>query len=392
MKQTLIKLTIGILLFITQQAYSQQASIDFDTTYQITFAQNKILINGQNPANITIHNQRKITFDISNSSLAGLDLYISTTPDYPLTYAFPSLNKSVIKAGTDGSNGAKIILDILAAKETTGKEFHPILYLCSKQKAGAFTKFYVFNRSANQDFSFVNNQTYTSISVPRDIVTNYANQAGNFNANVGNIFPYSPFLIVDDLNNDKVDDFIMSSNSAFFQGKIFNTGGMYVPLYKYLSKSKDNSFVIKNDNEDMSYPDSKPLTLFHNINRASIIDLNGDGKKEIIGWGEGYHQAPDPILPEFAKNAGLKENIDFQGSDNAGAYNKLMYLKKLTFYEIVNGKLVDRRNLVPNGIPLSASINGSAGDIDKDGDNDIVVMSDGVWTLTNQNYQFTLKK
>ena len=392
MKQSLKTLFIGCLLLLGFEGFSQQASVDFDSTYQISFGQNKILINGQFPANITIYNQRKIVFDISNSSLTGLDLYISTTPDYPLTYSFPALNKAIVKSGSEGSSGAKLTIDILAAKEATGNEFHPILYLCSKQKTGIFTKFYAFNRSANQDFSFVNNQTYKKITVPRDIVSNYANQAGNFNANVGTVFPYSPFLIVDDFNNDKVDDFVMATNSAFFQGKIFNTGGMYVPLYKYVSKGKDNSMSIKNDNEDMSYPDSKPLTLFHNINRASIIDLNGDGKKEIIGWGEGYHQSPDPLLPEFAKNAGLKENIDYQGSDNASAYNKLMYLKKLTFYEIVNGKLVDRRNLVPNGIPLSASINGSAGDIDKDGDNDIVVMSEGVWTLTNQNYQFTLKK
>jgi hypothetical protein len=392
MKQTLKTLFIGCLLLFGFKGFSQQASVDFDSTYQISFGQNKILINGQFPANITIFNQRKIVFDISNSSLTGLDLYISTTPDYPMTYSFPTLNKAIVKSGSEGSSGAKLTIDILAAKEATGNEFHPILYLCSKQKTGAFTKFYVFNRSINQNFSFVNNQTFRKIILPRDFKTNYSNEVGNLFVNVENVFAYSPFLIVDDLNNDKVDDFVMATNSAFFQGKTFSTGGMFIPLYKYLTKDSDKNIIIKSDNEDMSYPNSKPSTLFHNIARASIIDLNGDGKKEIIGWGEGYHQSPDPLLPEFAKNAGLKENIDFQGSDNAGAYNKLMYLKKLTFYEIVNGKLVDRRNLVPNEIPLSASINGSAGDIDKDGDNDIVIMSEGVWTMINQNYQFTLKK
>lgn len=369
----------------------QQASVDFDSTFQISFTQNKLQINGQNPANITLFNQRKLVFDLSNSSLAGLELYISTTPDYQFTYAFPSFNKAIIKTGNEGTAGAKMTIDILAAKESTGNEFHPILYLCAKQKTAAFAKVYVFNRPTNQEFAFVNNQTYRKIFLPRDIVSNYANQVGNVNPNVENVFAYSPFLIMDDLNNDKIDDFVMATNSTFFQGKVFNSGGMFTPLYRYINKNKDNSIFIKNNNEDMSYPDSKPIHMFHNINRASMIDLNGDGKKEIIGWGEGYHQSPDPLLPEFAKWNGLKENIDFSGSENAGAYNKLMYLKKLTFYEISNGKLIDKRNLVPNGIPLSESITGSAGDIDRDGDNDVVVMSKGIWLMQNQNYQFNLK-
>ncbi len=370
---------------------SQYASVDFDSTYKITFSGNKLQVNGQNPSNVTLYNQSKIILDISNSGLVGLDLYISTTPDYPFLFNYPQLNKAIVKSGSDGTAGAKITIDILAAKEASGNEFHPILYLNSKQKAGASNKLYVFNKPTNQDYIFANNTTYKKQILPRNIVSNYANQEGNFNYNVGPIFSYSPFLIIDDLNNDKIDDFILNTNSAFFKGKFFNTGGMAVPLYKYLTKNKDNTFNIKNDNEDMSFPDSKPKALFHNVNRASIIDLNNDGKKEIIGWGEGYHQSPDPLLPEFAKLTGLKENIDFKGDENS-SYNKLMYQKKMTFYEIADGKLVDKRNLVPDGIPLSASIFGSAGDLDKDGDNDIIVVSDGVWTLVNTNYQFALKK
>ncbi len=387
---SLVLISICFILKSTL-SHGQQASVDFDSTYQVSFAQNKIQINGQNPSNITLFNQRKLVFDLSHSSLVGLDLYLSTTPDYPFTYSFSNLIKAVSKTGSEGTAGAKLNIDILAAKEATGSEFHPILYLCAKQKSGAFVKMYVFNRPTNQDFAFVNNQTYRKILLPRNIVTNYSNQVGNVNPNVENVFAYSPFLIVDDLNNDKIDDFVLATNSTFFQGKVFNSGGMFTPLYRYVSINKDGIVSIQNNNEDMSYPDSKPINMFHNINRASMIDLNGDGKKEIIGWGEGYHQRPDPLLPEFAKWNGLKENIDFSGSNNAGAYNKFMYLKKLTFYEISNGKLLDKRNLVPNGIPLSESITGSAGDIEKDGDNDVIVMSNGVWLLLNQNYQFTLK-
>ncbi len=389
--KSFIHLLFFALFFSPLTGYGQYASVDFDSTYKITFSANKLQVNGQNPSNITLHNQSKIVLDISNSGLAGLDLFISTTPDYPFSYTFPQMTKAVVKSGTDGTTGAKITIDILAAKEATGNEFHPIFYLCSKQKVGAFNKLYVFNKPTNQDYIFTNNTTYIKQILPKTIVSNYSNQIGNFNYNIGPVFSYSPFLIIDDLNNDKVDDFILNTNNAFFQGKFFNTGGMAVPLYKYLTKNNDNTFSIKNDNEDMSFPDSKPKALFHNVNRASIIDLNNDGKKEIIGWGEGYHQSPDPLLPEFAKLTGLKENIDFKGDENT-SYNKLMYQKKLTFYENVNGKLVDKRNLVPDGIPLSASLFGSAGDLEKDGDNDIIVISDGVWTLVNNNYQFTLKK
>ena len=385
------KIAFIALFFSALTSKGQYASIDFDSTYKVTFTSNKLQLNGQNPANVTLFNQSKIVLDISNSSLAGLDLFISTTPDYPFSYSFPQMSKAIVKSGTDGAAGAKITIDIIAAKEAAGNEFHPILYLSSKQKTGASNKIYVFNKPMNQDYIFANNTTYKKQILPRNIVSNYANQVGNFTYNLGPVFSYSPFLIIDDLNNDKVDDFILNTNNAFYQGKFFNTGGMAVPLYKYLTKNNDNTFTIKNDNEDMSFPDSKPKTLFHNVNRASIIDLNNDGKKEIIGWGEGYHQSPDPLLPEFAKLTGLKENIDYKGDENT-SYNKLMYQKKLTFYEISNGKLVDKRNLVPDGMPLSASIFGSAGDLDKDGDNDIIVVCDGVWALVNNNYQFTLKK
>jgi hypothetical protein len=379
------------LLLSTLSTFGQYASIDFDSTYKVNFVSDKIQINGQNPANVTLFNQSKIILDISNSTLAGLDLYISTTPDYPFAFTFPQMSKAIVKSGTDGTAGAKFTIDILAAKEAAGNEFQPILYLCSKQKTGASNKLYVFHKPMNQDYLLANNTTYKKQILPRTIVSNYTNQIGNFSYNVGPVFSYSPFIITEDMNNDKVDDFILNTNNAFYQGKFFNTGGMAVPLYKYLTKNNDNTFTIKNDNEDMSFPDSKPKSLFHNVNRASIIDLNNDGKKEIIGWGEGYHQSPDPLLPEFAKLSGLKENIDFKGDENT-SFNKLMYQKKLTFYEIVNGLLVDKRNLVPDGIPLSASLFGSAGDLEKDGDNDIVVVSDGVWSLVNNNYQFTLKK
>lgn len=114
-------------------------------------------------------------------------------------------------------------------------------------------------------------------------------------------------------------------------------------------------------------------------------------KKEIIGWGEGYHIRSDTLIPSFAKSVGLVENVDFKG-DERSAYNKLMYKKKLTFYEIVNQKLVDKRNLIPNEIPLSESIFGSGGDYDNDGDNDIFVVCNGVWILENDNYKFTAKK
>jgi hypothetical protein len=374
-------------------SFGQNASVDFGTNYKVTFASNKILINGQNPSNLTLYNQSAIDLDISDVSLKGLDLYISTTPDYPFVNNFLQTSNAVIKRGKDGETGSRFTIDILAAKESTGtgNEFHPILYISSRKKPGISNKVYVFNRASNQDYYLINNGTYKRQVLPRNLVSNYANQKGNFNYNMIIPFSYSPFLIFDDLNNDKIDDFILATNNAFYRGNFFNTGGMYLPLYKYLTKNNDNTFNIRNDNEDMSYPNSQPSAMFHNVNRASIIDLNNDGKKEIIGWGEGYHQSPDTLHPEFAKSAGLRDNIDFKG-DTASAYNKLMYLKKLTFYEISNGKLVDKRNLVPDGIPLSASLFGSAGDIEKDGDNDIIVVSDGVWRIENTNYQFSLTK
>jgi hypothetical protein len=158
---TLITLFLGVYI-----SHGQYASIDFDSTYKVTFASNKIQLNGQSPSNVTLFNQSKIVLDISNSSLTGLDLYISTTPDYPFSYTFPQMNKAVVKSGTDGTAGAKITIDILAAKEAAGNEFHPILYLNSKQKLGATNKIYVFNKPTNQDYIFANNTTYKKQILP----------------------------------------------------------------------------------------------------------------------------------------------------------------------------------------------------------------------------------
>jgi hypothetical protein len=236
-------------------SFGQNASVDFGTNYKVTFASNKILINGQNPSNLTLYNQSAIDLDISDVSLKGLDLYISTTPDYPFVNNFLQTSNAVIKRGKDGETGSRFTIDILAAKESTGtgNEFHPILYISSRKKPGISNKVYVFNRASNQDYYLINNGTYKRQVLPRNLVSNYANQKGNFNYNMIIPFSYSPFLIFDDLNNDKIDDFILATNNAFYRGNFFNTGGMYLPLYKYLTKNNDNTFNIRNDNEAICY-------------------------------------------------------------------------------------------------------------------------------------------
>lgn len=54
---------------------AQYVAIDTDTIFTVKYASNKIEINGQNPANITINSYKKIVFDISDKSLLGLNCF-----------------------------------------------------------------------------------------------------------------------------------------------------------------------------------------------------------------------------------------------------------------------------------------------------------------------------
>ena len=128
--------------------------------------------------------------------------------------------------------------------------------------------------------------------------------------------------------------------------------------------------------------------LFHQPDFYAQADLNKDGKKEIINFGEHYHTDyflgdQDPAAPKnilgkkVMKYLGMLENVD---------YDQQTAQKLSRYYSIEGGRLVDKKNnynysklnfdtKAPPYISNSKFVStfGSAvGDIDNDGDLDYI--------------------
>lgn len=385
---------LTLLFFIQFNAdaqIGQFTAFDADTVFKVSILDKRILINKQAPANITISNKAKVVFDVSDASLKNQELYFSLTPKYLIVNHTKIFEKWVKKIGIEGTPDAKISVQLDSAKDESGFELNAPLFVNAKDTSINPNKIYIINRAINQDYLYLNNRTYRKEIIPQNIVSNYKNELGSIRFNVGLPVKYSPFIFFQDLNNDGTDDFILSFNNAFFRGKYFDIGAMYLPFYNYVKKGAANKMSIAQDNEDLSFPDSKPKTLFHEANRTSSIDLNGDKVNEIIVWGEGYHHRDDTSLLAFARQAGLIENTDFGAADVPTSMNDKMYKRRINLYEIKNNKLIERGDLLPKDLPLSASVFGTSGDFDNDGDNDIIMMNNGVWLLENDNYSFKSK-
>jgi hypothetical protein len=72
-------LTTFVLLLILCCNLSIAQNID--TTFKVTYKNNKILINNQSPYNLWLINQRDYIFDISDTSLTGQIISLSFAND-----------------------------------------------------------------------------------------------------------------------------------------------------------------------------------------------------------------------------------------------------------------------------------------------------------------------
>lgn len=140
-----------------------------------------------------------------------------------------------------------------------------------------------------------------------------------------------------------------------------------------------------------------PEVLLHQPDFYEQVDLNNDGKKEILNLGEHYHTDyflgdQDPAAP---KNIFGKKIMKYLGMIENDDYNLQTAGKLSRYYTIENGRLVDKKNnydytnlnFNQNQSPRISnskfvSIFGSAyGDIDNDGDMDYIqsVQADGLY-------------
>ncbi|SNS77102.1 Por secretion system C-terminal sorting domain-containing protein [Belliella buryatensis] len=173
-----------------------------------------------------------------------------------------------------------------------------------------------------------------------------------------------------DLNNDGILDLVgeqhqiwsSRTNSQFYIGR--NGRPIYLKF--------NPNWTITAYNEDREKPDQ----LFHNADLFVVADFDGDGISELVTLGEHYHSAfidyPDGEEKNLAKNVfkdlGFIENKDY----NEWGARPIRYYKYENgrYFDITNEKI---ENLNNDGNPFVSVFGHAIGDIDNDGDIDLVL-------------------
>lgn len=221
-------------------------------------------------------------------------------------------------------------------------------------------------------------------------------------------------LLVQDIDNNGINDLIGQTTMIWYPSisdtsknkEMPNIQRLGIPVYIKF----DSSFNVTFYHENLRNPD----VLWHQPDFYDQVDLNKDGKKEIINLGEHYHTDyflgdQDPKVPKnilgksIMKYLGLLENVDYN-LQTAGKLNR--------YYTIENGRLVDKKDLYDYSnlkeIKSSelyitdqkfVSIFGSGyGDLDNDGDIDYVTSIQGLGgsyidiLLNDGNGKFTVNR
>jgi hypothetical protein len=361
-------LTTFVLLLILCCNLSIAQNID--TTFKVTYKNNKILINNQSPYNLWLINQRDYIFDISDTSLTGQIISLSFANDANQN-GIPNISAYYQKTGKEGESKANIKVNIPLT------DINPspisIIYLYNEKVSNAGNKIY-FSNYNNLNISFFNNRMYFKYNITKQ----FDNKIGeSLNKNL----PFSgneEIGLYMDLNNDKNLDLVFATDQLYHKGDKFNTGKLMVPIYYTIkhNKEQENPLTIDISNEDLSKPNSTPKTLLHNWDIKTEIDLDGDNIKEYINWGEHYHVGLNPLWKDVATQLGMTRDVDYgDARGNYTFYDSVFYLRRFRYYKVGENKLLDKKEMIPAYNALTGSFFGAAGDVDKDGDNDMVLKS-----------------
>jgi hypothetical protein len=201
-------------------------------------------------------------------------------------------------------------------------------------------------------------------------------------------------FIIEDIDNNGINDLIAQSVLLYYPpisdtsktNEMPNIQRIGIPVYIKFDSSFNATYYHENFRN--------PEVLLHQPDFFNQVDLNKDGKREIINLGEHYHtdyflgeQNPldkkNVLGKNILKYLGMLENVDYS-QQTAGKLNR--------YYTIENGRLVDKKDMYDYSnlkeIKSSelyvtdskfVSIFGSAiGDIDNDGDVDYVTSIQGL--------------
>ena len=185
-------------------------------------------------------------------------------------------------------------------------------------------------------------------------------------------------FVFTDLNNDGIKDFIGQFKSIYSKidfdgqtenGEIVNIDGIPLGRFGYPHYYLINeNFDITTYHENMEYPDN----FLFDADFTSLTDLNGDGIDELVGASEHYHTS-------FGDqgNVAVRNILASKGVYPQEEYDTISAHKKHRYYSFEKGRIIEKSNKIkfnqtfePNDL---ISIFGHAvGDIDNDGDNDVV--------------------
>ena len=362
MRKLVILLLILILGPILVKAQNLEAS------FKVKYKNNKILVEDQTPFNLWLINQRDYTFDISDQSLAGQELSFSFVND-AIQNNLPNISTYYKKTGKEGEANANIKINMTI----NGTDPMLVVYLYSEKQTAAGSKLY-FSNHLNDNYTFFNNRMYKQYKVIQSFDTKLGYKLNKNIPFAGN--EEIGFYV--DLNKDKNLDLIYATDQLYSKNVLFNTGKLMVPIYFTIqhNKEQENPLTINISNEDLSKPNSAPKTLLHNWDAKTELDLDGDGVKEFLNWGEHYHVGPSPLWKEVATQLGMTSGVDYGPAGSAEAatyYDSAFYLRKFRYYKVDSNRLIDKASQIPAYNLLTGAFFGAGGDVDNDGDNDIVL-------------------
>ena len=341
---------------------------NLESGFKVKFKNNKILVEDQTPFNLWLINQRDYIFDISDPSLIGQELSFSFAND-AVQNNVPNISNYYVKTGKEGEANANIKINMAL----NGMDPMLVVYLYSEKLPATGNKIY-FSNHLNDNYTFLNNSMYKQYKVLQSFDAKLGYQLNKNLPFAGN--EEIGFYV--DLNKDNNLDLVYAVDQLYHKDALFNTAKLMVPIYFTIqhNKEQENPLTINITNEDLSKPNSTPKTLFHNWDIKSEIDLDGDGIKEYLNWGEHYHVGPNPLWKDVATQLGMTSGVDYGPSstlEGATFYDPVFYLRKFRYYKVDSNRMIDKASQIPVYNALTGVFFGAAGDIDKDGDNDIVL-------------------
>lgn len=347
-------------------------SQDKEDSLSLSLDSTGLLINNNHKTHIWWFTNKEYHLDISDISLKNKELFISI--DSLNNNEFTGQWSEITKIGMEGDPNSFLKIKII--DNSPSDNFIPKLSLFSKVDPSL--KFDLW--FGPESIKYKNGQSHF-YKIFNDNYYQFQQIGEGLNLLSKGIRIQDPTRLKEiglfyDLNSDGIKDLIFGNDQIYFNGNIEQIGrGLMVPVYVQVNPSTytNHPWNLNVSYEDVSSPNSSPASLIHNLDDYTFMDLNGDSKNEIIGWGEHYHVGSKPNWQAIASQLGLERYVDYNGTNGQPTiYDSVFYSKRFYYYQIEDEKWRSKEKNIPAYTALTGVFQGAVGDADGDGDNDIV--------------------